>query len=662
MLATAARAAARLTAGLWRRWRRPRVSSVVQLDSVRRRLELLLAALYGRTIPIELMEQPAERGWRERVAGRAPRHLRSRAALSASDGASIHLPRELLAAAGDTAGALAHYRVLAVEQAERIVRGTAALAPGEDDRLERDLFLLREGAAVDAAIARTVHGMLPALAAARAAALAQRPALDVLTPTEREVELLVQRVLAADPTDPPAELGAGSTAADSLAWARAMAARLQSPRHRYRGLPAIVLWGAVLGTDMGPPVAASVRAKEPDAKDASRAELPVRGIGAGRDRPNEAGGGHERSTGDGGGDPREQMNGPHGAPTAVAADDGVEGADHDSASDSPARLLEPATGAPGRAREGPTGAGAANDATGAGNAIQYPEWDCMARRYRPRAVTVTQRRPEEVEATWAAAVLREHAVLVRRVRQRFDRLRPRRTRLGQQRDGDELDLAACVRALVDARTGHSADDRLYMAVRPARRQMAIALLVDVSGSTDAQVTKTLQVIDVEKIAVLLASEALDALGDLYTVLTFSGKGAADVRLRTIKDFSERNGELVRRRISALAPEFNTRLGAAIRHATAVLARQPAGHRLLLILSDGRPNDMDNYRGEYGVEDSRQAINEARAEGIYPFCLTVDRETPEYLSRIFGPSGHTILRQPDQLPLALLQVVRHLLGS
>jgi nitric oxide reductase NorD protein len=296
--------------------------------------------------------------------------------------------------------------------------------------------------------------------------------------------------------------------------------------------------------------------------------------------------------------------------------------------------------------------------------VSYPEWDHAEGRYVQRAVSVRLCRAAEVDGvdSWAADTLRRHAALVRQVRQRFDRLRARRTRLGAQRDGDELDLAACVRAMVDVHTGHGTDDRLYIAVRPARRGLAIALLVDVSGSTDAWVTDGAQVIDVEKVALLLASEAFDALGDLYAVLAFASHGPEDVRLTTVKDFAERNGEAVRRRIAALAPGGNTRLGAAVRHATALLARQPAGHRLLLILSDGRPNDVGRYQGSYGVEDSRQAIVEARAAGVFPFCLTVDREGHEYLSRIFGPAGHTILRHPDQLPLALLALVRQLLST
>ena len=117
---------------------------------------------------------------------------------------------------------------------------------------------------------------------------------------------------------------------------------------------------------------------------------------------------------------------------------------------------------------------------------------------------------------------------------------------------------------------------------------------------------------------------------------------------------------MRGRIAGLNPGGFTRLGTAVRHATHQLARQSAGHRLLLILSDGRPNDVDRYQGQYGVEDSRHAIMEARASGVYPFCLTVDRDASEYLPRIFGRSGHTIVQRPEQLPTALLGVVRTLI--
>ena len=116
----------------------------------------------------------------------------------------------------------------------------------------------------------------------------------------------------------------------------------------------------------------------------------------------------------------------------------------------------------------------------------------------------------------------------------------------------------------------------------------------------------------------------------------------------------------RQRIAALEANGYTRVGAAIRHVTAGLARQRAARRLLLLLSDGKPNDVDDYAGPYGVEDARQAVAEARCQDVDVFCLTVDREAPRYAPRMFGPKGFTLLRQPDQLPEALIEVLRRLL--
>ncbi len=201
-----------------------------------------------------------------------------------------------------------------------------------------------------------------------------------------------------------------------------------------------------------------------------------------------------------------------------------------------------------------------------------------------------------------------------------------------------------------------------MATTPARRALAVLVLVDVSGSTDARVDGGRQVIDVEREAVLLAAGALDALGDAYAVVTFSSRGARDVRVATLKGFAERDAALFRRRVSAVRPGANTRLGAALRHATALLARQPAGHRLLLVVSDGRPNDADGYTGHAAVEDARQAVLEARAQGVVPFCLTVDREAPAYVAPVFGAAGYAVLRVAERLPDALLGAVRQLLRS
>ncbi|MEP6620992.1 MAG: VWA domain-containing protein, partial [bacterium] len=171
-----------------------------------------------------------------------------------------------------------------------------------------------------------------------------------------------------------------------------------------------------------------------------------------------------------------------------------------------------------------------------------------------------------------------------------------------------------------------------------------------------------RVIDVERLAALVAAAAFDSLGDAYSILAFSSDGAADVRLTTIKDFSETNTQVVRERMAALAPNGKTRLGAAIRHATAQLERHGAPHRLLLVLSDGKPNDRDGYFLDYGVEDSRRAVVDARADGILPYCITVDREAAaDYMADIFGASGYLTVQKPAQLPKALLGAVQRLLS-
>jgi nitric oxide reductase NorD protein len=537
--------------------------------------------------------------------------------------------------------------------------------PGADDPLACACYLLREGAATDRAVARRARGVLPALHALRAEALAARPPLDRLPPLVRDVELLLRESL----HESALHLGIAVDAAldgpeASRAWALETSSRLRGAvagvphavgrvsGHLF-ALPPVMHWG-------GAPARARDDSQAPQLADHGtdnllnpRLTLPLKGSRGRAAASDEA---SDRVA--------------H-VPVPVRADDGAPGGTganermHEVAPDptpGPTPSDAPALDVP--MHDLPTTRAAPPPAHA--QAHVYPEWDAHAGRHRPRGATVLVEPAPDGDGAWADTASRDHAALVRRVRQRFEPLRARRVRLPRQRQGDELDLAACVETLADRAAGHSGDERLYVAAQPARRPLAIALLVDVSGSTDARVSAargdTRQIIDVEKEAVLLAGEALDALGDPFTVLTFSSHGAHQVRMRVVKAFAERHDATVRRRVSAMRPAGNTRLGAAVRHASALLARQPAGHRLLLLLSDGRPNDMDGYHGRYAVEDARQAVHEARALGVFPFCLTVDREESEYLPHIFGAAGHTVLRRPDQLPVALVRAVRQLLGA
>jgi nitric oxide reductase NorD protein len=167
------------------------------------------------------------------------------------------------------------------------------------------------------------------------------------------------------------------------------------------------------------------------------------------------------------------------------------------------------------------------------------------------------------------------------------------------------------------------------------------------------------VVDVVKEAALVFGEALASLGDRHSILAFSGQGAADVRVQRLKGFWEPADAAVRARIGGLEPDAFTRLGGALRHATAALAREPARARLLLLLSDGKPQDEDGYEGDYGVEDARQAVAEARLAGVRVFAVTVDREGPHYLARVFGPHGYTVIQDATALPERLPGIYRRL---
>ncbi len=184
--------------------------------------------------------------------------------------------------------------------------------------------------------------------------------------------------------------------------------------------------------------------------------------------------------------------------------------------------------------------------------------------------------------------------------------------------------------------------------------------MDASGSTDAWVAGNRSVLDVAKAATLVLCEALAALGDRHAIHAFSGEGPRDVRVLRLKGFAEPT-EAAPRRIAGLVFDRFTRLGAPLRHLTAALTRESAQRRLLLLLSDDKPNDEDEYEGRYGIEDTRQAIAEARSLGIHVFCLTIDREGSSYLPRMFGPFGYAVLPEVRELPVRIGDLYRRLTG-
>ncbi|MDR1853775.1 MAG: nitric oxide reductase [Azoarcus sp.] len=289
---------------------------------------------------------------------------------------------------------------------------------------------------------------------------------------------------------------------------------------------------------------------------------------------------------------------------------------------------------------------AAEDDDRIGVGIALPEWDYRKNLLRPNHVFVQDMLPRHAVPSPLPPRL---APTARRLRERFALLRAGRRWAKARPDGSELDLDAVVRAHTDRACRRTPGENLHMALERRERDLACLLLADLSLSTDAWVSNEARVIDVIRDALLLFGEALRATGDRFALCGFSSVKRHHVRFQRLKDFSAPFDARARGHIEAIRPGYYTRLGAAIRRASRMLEQEPAARRLLLILSDGKPNDLDLYDSRYGIEDTRMAVVEARRAGLLPFCLTIDRDGGDYLKRLFGPNGYAMLRRPEDLP-------------
>ncbi|MBP7452599.1 MAG: VWA domain-containing protein [Ottowia sp.] len=300
-----------------------------------------------------------------------------------------------------------------------------------------------------------------------------------------------------------------------------------------------------------------------------------------------------------------------------------------------------------------------------GEGEPLPEWDfkqqrlvpdrCRAQRMRPRLMG------EDASETGAAGALPEAAKrlkgISRQVRRRFEALRAAPRWQHGLVQGDELDLDAWVRHQVDRRDrrqAHGESPAVYARQVKSERSLSTLMLADLSLSTDAYATQDARVIDLVRDSLFVFGDALDAAGDPFEMLGFSSVRRA-VRILELKRFGEHWNNAARERVLSIRPGFYTRMGAAVRYGTQRMAERGERQRLLLILSDGKPNDLDHYEGRHGLEDTRHAVHEARQAGLTPFCVTIDREANAYLPRLFGAQGFSLVHRADQLAGALTQV-------
>ena len=295
-------------------------------------------------------------------------------------------------------------------------------------------------------------------------------------------------------------------------------------------------------------------------------------------------------------------------------------------------------------------------------AYVYPEWDGGIQDYRLKWCRVVERPGEEGGQDFAQRVLEKHAPALRILRRYFETMRPTGLRRVHGYDhGEQLDLDAAIRHVAERRAGIDPSDRIYDRRDKRERQVAVAFLVDMSGSTGRQLeTGQRRVIDVEKEGLVLLTEALEAIGDQYALYGFSGQGRHQVDFMVLKDFSDTRRYQIGQRIAAMTPMQQNRDGAAIRHTVQKLLRCSARHRLLILLSDGRPLDGD-YGEEYALEDTRMALREARQQGISPFCLTIDQQASGYLKRMYGDVQYLVLDDILTLPERLPRVYQRLTG-
>jgi nitric oxide reductase NorD protein len=287
-------------------------------------------------------------------------------------------------------------------------------------------------------------------------------------------------------------------------------------------------------------------------------------------------------------------------------------------------------------------------------ATLYPEWDMGRQHYRKNWCVMREKPVPPLYDDFPRDTLEKHGGLVRHLRKAFEAMRDENRLLKRQEHGDDVDIDALVEALADARDGREMSERLFVRQHRAERNIAVVFMVDMSGSTRGWIN------DAEREALLLLCEALERLGDRYAIYGFSGITRKRCELFRVKTFDDAYDAEVKARISGIKPQEYTRMGFAIRHLTKLLSDVEARTKVLVTLSDGRPDDyFDAYRGAYGIEDTRMALLEAKRQGVRPFCITLDKEARGYLPHMYGAARYIILDDVRQLPLKVADIYRHI---
>ena len=285
--------------------------------------------------------------------------------------------------------------------------------------------------------------------------------------------------------------------------------------------------------------------------------------------------------------------------------------------------------------------------------FRYREWDYRVQQFHENFCSLRELPATLGDESFVDETLKKYLHLVNSLKRTFEGVLLESQLQRRQSDGDDLDLDAIIKAYAEVANGQEMSEYLYTRYRNQSRNIAVMFMVDMSGSTVGWVNKA------EKESLVLLCEALEMLGDRYAIFGFSGRSNQGCEVYRIKTFDQPYDLCVRQRISGIKPKSFTRMGAAIRHLGSQLQLTLAHTKLLITLSDGRPEDCDGYKGQYGIEDTRHALREIQKTDIQAFCITIDKEAQEYLPYMYGAANYTVIDEVDKLPQKVTEIYRRL---
>lgn len=293
-------------------------------------------------------------------------------------------------------------------------------------------------------------------------------------------------------------------------------------------------------------------------------------------------------------------------------------------------------------------------------AVYYDEWDMKLDDYKKDWCRVREIDMPETNAHFYNQTIHDNYGLVSLLRRHFGLLRPDRIkRFFREERGDDIDFDALIESVTDYHAGITPSDRVYIRREKNLRDVSVAFLVDMSYSTGEELPSGKRIIDIEREGLVLMAEALESIGDQWAVYGFSSHYRDKVDFLVVRDFGESFSQEVKMRFENIRPIAQTRLGAAIRHANSLLAKQPSRIRLLVLLSDGRPYDIDYGDADYAVEDTRRALWEGKRKGVNSFCITVDKKSRDYLPYMYGEANYTVIDNIESMPARLPLIYKRL---